>query len=225
MNRHLTIIGSLSIVFAVYFGRSSSAQVVPVPKSNQVVLGQLQLPPGTGSRGMHVIIDVADGESTNREWVELDDEFRFRSPFTGTLTKLEIATGMATIVHRLNAQELARLTNRKTVDVGTIDLRKRLQAHRLTLLSHDATTLRVGMWFEKPATDFSGNLPSLGSRQFTEMEAGKEMIWLIPSEFDTAYFLVEEPADKRRGRKWQSGKQELLGPFRATKLPNALKIQ
>lgn len=225
MNRHLSTASSLSVVFAVCFGCSSSAQVVLVPKSNQVVVGQLQLPPGTGSRGMHVIIDIADAGSTTREWVELDDEFRFRSSFTGTLKKLEIATGLATIVHQFSAQELTLLTKQKTVDIGTIDLRKRLQSLKVKLLSNSATTLRVGMWFEKPATDFLGSLPSLGSRQFSEIEAGKEMDWLIPAEFDTAYFLVEEPADKRRGQKWRSGKQELFGPFRSTKLPNQFKIK
>ncbi len=204
---------------------SLPAQVVPIPASNHEVVGQLQLPPGSGSRGMHVIIDVVNHGTKTREWLKLDEKFRFRSSFTGTLTKLEIATGVATIVHRLNAQELARLTKQATVDVGAIDLRKRLQAHKIKLLSDNATTLRIGMSLKEPARDFTGSLPSLGSRQFPEIEAGKEMNWLLPSEFDTAYFLVEEPADERRGREWRSGKQKLFGPFRSSDLPTELKIQ
>ena len=204
---------------------SLPAQVVPTPTSKQVVVGQLQLPTGSGSRGMHVIIDVANHESTNRQWLKLDEEFRFRSSFKGILTNLEIATGVATIVHRLNAQELAQLTKQNTVDVGTIDLRKRLQARKIKLLSDSATTLRIGMWLEEPARDFAGSLPSLGSRQFPEIEAGKEMNWLLPSEFDTAYFLVEEAANERRGREWRGGKQKLFGPFRSSELPTELKIQ
>lgn len=225
MKRHLAITGSLSVVFAVYFTCSSSMHAAAVPDSNSVVVGKLRLPPGTGSRGVHVIIDSSDGESTNREWVELDDGFGFRCSFSGTLKRLQIATGMATIVHQLNAQELKRLSKKKTVDIGTIDLRKRLQAYRFKLLSDDATTLRIGMWFEEPATDHSGNLPSLGSRQFSEIEAGKQMNWLIPSEFNVAYFLVEEPADERRGRKWKSGKQKRFGPFRFTRLPGEFEIR
>jgi len=225
MNRHLAIIGCLSAVFAMHLGCSSSAQEVQSPKLEQVVVGQLQLSAGNGARGVHVIIDIAKDGSTTREWLNLDDEFRFRSSFTGSLTKLEIATGVSTIVHRFNAQELARLTKQNSVDVGTIDLRKRLQAHKIKFSSEGASTLRTGMWLEKPNTDFAGNLPSLGSRQFPEIEAGKELDLLLPSEFDTAYFLVEEPADKRRGREWRSGKQNLFGPFRSSELPTELRIQ
>lgn len=225
MIRQLAMIASLSIVVAVNLGGSTSAQVVSIATSNQVVVGQLHLPRGNGSRGMHVIIDVANGKSTTREWLTLDKEFRFRSSFKGALKKLEIATGVATIAHRLNAQELALLKKRDTVDIGTIDLRGRLQSHKFVFLSKDATTLRIGMWLQKPATDFSGSLPSLGSRQFLEIDAGKEMNWLVPSQFDTAYFLVEEPADKRRGREWKSGQQQLFGPFSSAELPAKLKIQ
>jgi hypothetical protein len=203
----------------------ASAQEVLGSQSRNFVVGQLRLPAGDGARGVHVIIDIATDGSTTREWLNLDKDLRFRSSFTGSLTKLEIATGVSAIVHRINAQELARLTNQNAIDVGTIDLSNRLQAHKITFSSAGAKTLRTGMWLEKPNTDFEGNLPSLGSRQFPEIEAGKEMDLLLPSKFDAAYFLVEEPADKRRGREWRSGKQELFGPFRASELPAELRIQ
>lgn len=225
MNRHLSIIGFLSAVFAMHLGYSSSAQEVQSPKLEQVVVGQLQLPAGNGARGVHVIIDFAKDGSKAREWLSLDNKFRFRSTFTGALTKLKISTGVSNIVHQFNAQELARLMKNNSVDVGTIDLRKRLQAHKIKFSSEGASRLRTGMWLEKPNNDFAGNLPSLGSRQFQEIQAGKEMELLLPSEFDTAYFLVEEPADKRRGREWRSGKQKLFGPFRSSELPTELRIQ
>lgn len=218
------IIGSLVALLALNLSCSSSAQVVPTPALNQVIVGKLLLPPGSGSRGMHVILDIDIDDSLHREWLELDDVFSFRSSFTGTLKKLEVATGLASVVHQLNAQELAQLTKQDTVDIGIIDLREQLLSHKIKVLSEAATTLRIGMWLEQPMTDFSGNLPSLGSRQFPEIAAGKEADWLIPSEFDTVYFLVEEPADRRRGREWQSGRQKLFGPYRSTNLPAELSM-
>jgi len=210
-------------VLTVHLGCSRSAQ--EAPELTPMIVGQLQLPSGNGSRGMNVIIDIAKDELTNREWLKLDEEFRFQSSFTGTVKKLEISTGFSSVVHQIDAQELARLAKQNIVEIGTIDLRKRLQAHKIKLLSETATTLRAGMWFESPATDSSGNLPSLGSRQFPEIAAGLETNWLIPSEFDTVYFLVEEPADERRGREWRTGKQKLFGPFRLSEFPNELKME
>ena len=225
MNRLLAIVGCLTAVIAVHLGCYASAQEERSRRLTNIVVGQLRLPAGGGARGVHVIIDIANDGSTSREWLNLDSELRFRSSFAGSLTKLEIATGVSTTVHQFNAEELARLTKQNSIDVGTIDLLEQLQAHKIKFSSAGANTLRTGMWLEKPSTDFAGNLPSLGSRQFPEIEAGKEMDLLLPSKFDTAYFLVEEPADARRGREWRSGKQMLFGPFRSPELPTELRIQ
>lgn len=219
------LVGCLSALNVMHFSCSVSAQQDQPRHQEQVVFGQLQLPPGEGARGVHAIIDIARDGATTREWLELDDEFRFRSTFTGTLKELEIATGPSPVVYRLKAGELAQKKKKNAVDIGTIDLRQRMQAHTIKILSDEAATLRIGMFTEKPATDFEGNLPSLGSRQFPEVPAGQEMTWLLPSELDTAYFLVEEPVDERRGREWRSGKQKLFGPFRSSELPAELEFQ
>ncbi len=223
--RRRAIFRCILAVVAMCLSCSLPAQNVQNPKLDQVVVGQLQLPPGNGARGVHVIIDIVNDGSTTREWLNLDDAFRFQGSFTGALTRLEIATGVSTIVHRFNEPELAQLKKQNSVDIGIIDLRRRLQSHKITFFSEGAKTLRTGMWLEKPNTDFMGNLPSLGSRQFPEVKEGKEMDLLLPSEFDSAYFLLEEPADERRGREWRSGKQNLFGPFRSTELPAELRIQ
>ena len=225
MSMNRAIIGCLSAVFALHPGCSSTAHEAKNPKSERIVTGQLLLPDGIGARGVQVIIDIAKDGSTTREWLELNNDLKFQKSFNGTLTKLEIATGLSTIVHRLNAKELARPTQQNSVDVGTIDLRRRLQSHKIKFFSDGASVLRAGMWLEKPKTDFAGSLPSLGSRQFPEIETGNEMDLLLPSEFDAAYFLVEAPADKRRGKEWRSGKQKLFGPFRSSELPAELRLQ
>lgn len=225
MNRRLAMVGCLVAVMAMDLGCCASAQEERSRDLMNIVVGQLRLPAGNGARGVHVIIDISSDGSTTREWLELDDGLRFRSSFTGSLTRLQIVTGVSTLVHRFDAGELAGLTKGNSVDVGNIDLRRHLQAHKIKFSSAGANTLRAGMWLEKPSTDFAGNLPSLGSRQFPELEAGKEMDLLLPSRFDAGYFLVEEPADARRGRDWRSGKQRLFGPFRSPDLPAELRIQ
>lgn len=224
-NRLLLTICRLSAVLTVYLGCSAYAQEAPTPAEDRVIVGQLLLPAEDGPRGMHVIIDVAQGETISRQWLKLDGDSKFHSSFKGAPQQLEIATGLAHVVHRMGAQELARLTKQDTVDIGTIDLRTRLQSHKITMRSETATTLRAGMWFAAPATDFAGNLPSLGSRQFPEIAAGVEMNWLIPSQFEIVYLLVEEPADERRGREWRGGKQKLFGPYRPLELPHELTME
>ena len=219
------VIGCFLGIFAMQLGCSSLAQEMPIPKSERFVTGQLLLPEGEGTRGVHIIIDTVKDGSTTRQWLDLDHDLRFGKSFAGTLTKLEFATALSTIAHRFNHKELAKFTKKNAVDVGTVDLRKRLQSYKIKFSSDEASTLRVGMWLERPKTDFAGSLPSLGSRQFAEIEAGKEMALRLHSEFEGAYFLVEAPADKRRGREWRSGKQKLFGPFRSSELPPELKLQ
>lgn len=190
----------------------------------RLIKGQLRLPAGEGSRGIHVIVDIRGGRKTIRKWLELDDEFKFQSTYSGELESLEIATGPALIAHRLTAQDLAKFQKREFVDVGVIDLTKQLRGYKIKLTSENAPTIRLGMWRGKPGTDGLGNLPSLGSRQFREIKSGATVDWLLPSTFDSAYFLMEEPADNKRGRQWRTGKQKLFGPIQLSKMPRHFKI-
>lgn len=188
------------------------------------VVGQLLLPYGTGSRGVQVIATViSEDNAIHSEWLDLDEQYRFRGSLTGMLKELEIVTGIDKTVHQIVGQELVRFIKGDEIDIGTIDLRERLLSHKIKLTTGNkanTAALRIGMWFEKPPTGVS-----LGSRQFPEVSTGTEIEWLLPREFDRVYFLVERPANTRRGRNWRSGKQSLFGPFSSRELPTELKIE
>lgn len=225
ISRYFAKIGSILLIHLTAINSVLYAQPVEVRPIEKIVKGELLLPPGDGSRGIHLIIDVVNNESLNRHWLSLEEGFKFQKNFVGTLEKLEVATALSTIVYQLNEKELSQLASKSIVNLGTIDLRTQLKNHKITILSQNKNTLRIGMWLNKPVTDTSGYLPSLGSRQFPEIEAGTEINYLIPSKFDTAYFLLEEPSDNKRGKEWRSGKQKLFGPFSSSKLPSVLEIQ
>ncbi|MEM9664597.1 MAG: hypothetical protein AAF970_06675 [Bacteroidota bacterium] len=186
---------------------------------SHTVVGRLQLPAGTGARGLQVILEVENEASTYYEWLDLDQTWGFRTSVDGAVNTLEVVAGIDRTIYALDADALKPFTSGGTVDVGTIDLRASLHTHTFKLVSDTAPALRIGMWFEEPPADVS-----LGSRQFPEVAAGAASSWLLPTTFETVYFLVEKPADEQRGRDWSSGAQHLFGPFTSAELPGELRV-
>ena len=195
-------------------------QAVPSERS---VAGQVLLPPGDGSRGVEIISTVAlEGKQGERVWILFDEQGYFSHSFRGDLLRLSFSAGIQGELLVFEGPKLPELNESGRVEMGVIDLRHLLAIHRLRLLAAEGAPLgpvRVGMWFGKPPKDVS-----LGSRQFPEIAIGSEQEWLVPNNAEGVYFLVERPADARRGRNWWSGKQKLFGPFSFRNLPKELII-
>ena len=104
-------------------------------------------------------------------------------------------------------------------DVGDVDLRSLLVVRQIRVVDARTPVIRVSMWPNPPPVGVS-----LGSRQFPEIKTGSQTEWLIPADAETVYFLVEKPANELRGRNWQSGKQQLFGPFQLNSIPAKLKF-
>jgi hypothetical protein len=51
-----------------------------------------------------------------------------------------------------------------------------------------------------------------------------EVDWLLAPQTHSIHFLVERPADSRRGRDWRSGRQQLFGPFTTAQFPGELVV-
>lgn len=191
------------------------------------LVGQVLLPSGEGRRGVELWVTVTgDGQVAHATWVQFDARGYFSHPVKGTLTDVSVNVG-GREVYQLGATDLSVSNDLATMDIGDIDLRDRLVAHRLFLRPADGSLqgeVRVGMWFEPPPVGPRGEPVSLGSAQFPPVELGTEMEWLLPREEQSIYFLVERPVGSGRGREWRSGHQRLFGPFAFEDLPTVLVV-
>lgn len=219
MNPQATACVALFLAFTVAGG----CRVDPDP----VLVGQLLLPSGSGSRGVEILVTIAHNEQEARTvWVLFDDLGHFTHAFTGTLTSVTVTTGGRDI-HRLEAEDLPAPDPTGRIDLGVIDLRDRLAGHRLVLRAADgpsAGVVRIGMWIGPPPVGPRGEPVSLGSRQFPPVVLGSELEWLLPLEAGEVYFLVERPDGPGRGTEWRSGQQRLFGPFTTAKFPAELVL-
>ncbi|MCA8962427.1 MAG: hypothetical protein KDC38_18005 [Planctomycetes bacterium] len=200
----------------------------PSSTSEHVLVGQLRLPEGIGSRGVEVVISVHDGGGERRRiWVLFDEEGRFSSPLSGALTEVTVSTGLHEVLHRIGGDALPRADATGCIDVGVIDLRDRLVSRPLMLRAAPGAPpgdVRIALCFGPPPTGPQGENVSLGSRQFPEVALGISVDWLLPHGAKGIHFLVERPADAERGNKWRTGRQQLFGPFALEEIPSELRV-
>jgi hypothetical protein len=192
------------------------------------LVGQLVLPSGVGSRGVELVITASEaGGEPRPSWVQFDEQGRFAHSFRGTLNSLSVSTGVWAELERLDAEELSQVDDAGHVDVGVIDLRDRLTAHRVVTRAAEgapAGEVRIAMCFGLPPVGPAGGRMELGSRQFPPVPLGAEVEWLLPRAAPSVYFLVERPLDPGREGTWRTGSQQLFGPFTSATLPAELSV-
>jgi len=215
------------LVFAAacaHGGEAAREQHAASPE--RVMVGQVLLPSGFGSRGVEVLITVTGADSGTRTvWVLFDEQGRFAHTLRGSLTDVRITAGIGDEVHRIDTEDLPEVNRAGRIDLGVIDLRERLSMHRMVLRAADGKPqgdVRVAMWFGLPPVGPEGEPVSLGSRQFPQVALGSEVEWLLSHEAHSIYFLVERPSGVGRGTKWRSGHQRLFGPFTSAEIPAEL---
>ena len=187
-----------------------------------VLVGQLLLPEGNGSRGVEVRISAAT-EDAEITWVLFDDRGHFTHPFTSGLSQVIVTAGA--VVHQIDASDLPRANLEGRIDFGVIDLRAQLTEHRLFVRAAEGSAagdVRVGMWFGPPPVGPFGEPVSLGSRQFPPVALGSETAWLMPNDAHSIYFVVERPSGFDGEPQWLGGHQRQFGPFAAARLPAEL---
>lgn len=193
---------------------------------NSSLVGQLILPGAGGSRGVEIIAQYIDADGKPQPaWVLFDEQGRFAHTFAGRLTTVRVTAGAD--VHRIDAQHLPAPNRSGQFDLRVVDLRDRLREYRVQVRAADGAEpgdVRIGLWIGPPPTGPQGEPVSLGSAQFPAIPLGSEVDWLIPPETHSIYFLVERPADSRRGRDWRSGRQQLYGPFTTAQFPRELIV-
>lgn len=200
----------------------------PAAGSHELTLvGQVLLPGGFARRGLevHASVTSPDGESLD-EWLLFDGEGRFSHAFRGALEHVTVYAG-GFEVFRMDREALPESGGAAGMDAGVIDLRERLKRHVLTVRSEEGRAtgdVRVAMWSGPPPVGPRGGRVELGSRQFPSSAVGEEQEWLVPVEAQGIHFLVELPADSRRGVEWRSGSQQLFGPFTSAELPTELLL-
>ena len=127
----------VSLLLSIPITNACSGEPFQLPQSSaseQNLVGRVLLPPGSGSRGVEVVLTVskAGGEPQQR-WVLFDDEGRFSASFNGTISRVIVSTGLRSEVHRIEADDLPEVNAAGQVELGVIDLRERLTRHRLKL--------------------------------------------------------------------------------------------
>lgn len=218
---------AVSVSLAVACARSKEPErESQAARPNSSLVGQLLLPGQGGSRGVEILAQSID---TNGEpqpaWVRFDEQGRFAHTFEGRLANVRVTAGAE--VQRIDAQQLPAADHAGQIDLGVIDLRDRLHEHRLRLRAADGAEqgdVRVGLWIGPPPVGPQGEPVSLGSAQFPAIPLGSDVEWLLPPETHSIHFLVERPADSRRGRDWRSGRQQLFGPFTTADFPPELVV-
>lgn len=204
-------------------GETNEHRGHPTPMAG-VLVGQLLLPEGNGSRGVEVQV-VAATEDAAITWVLFDDRGNFIHPFTSGLSRVFVTAGA--VVHQIDASDLPRSNQAGRIDVGVIDLRAKLTEHRLFVRAAEgkaAGEVRVGMWSGLPPVGPRGEPVSLGSRQFPPVALGSETAWLIPNDAHSIYFVVERPSGFDGEAQWLGGHQRQFGPFTAARLPAELSM-
>lgn len=219
---HASLIWSLMFAtVACSCGNTNEHLGRPTPVAG-VLVGQLLLPEGNGSRGVEVQVSAAT-EDAAITWVLFDEQGHFTHPFTSGLSRVTVTAGA--VVHQIDASELPRANQDGRIDVGAIDLRARLTEHRMFVRAAEgkaAGEVRIGMWFGPPPVGPRGEPVSLGSRQFPPVALGSETAWLMPTDAHSLYFVVERPSGFGRETQWLGGHQRHFGPFHAARLPAEL---
>ncbi len=227
MKLHTAALFALLLVFAAACARGGEpARDQQAASPERMMVGQVLLPSGFGSRGVEVLITVTGTDSGTRTvWVLFDEQGRFAHTFRGSLTDVRVTAGIRAEVHRVDTEDLPEVNQAGQIDLGVIDLRDRLSRHRMVLRAAGGKPqgdVRVAMWFGLPPVGPGGEPVSLGSRQFPPVALGREVEWLLSHEAHSIYFLVERPSGLGRGTKWRSGHQRLFGPFTSAKIPAEL---
>ena len=218
---------ALLVLLAVGHARPGEPAGGPPDDPPEITLvGRLLLPEGAGSRGVEVIVTVAEtGNDPRRVWLLFDEHGRFAETLKARPTRVTVTAGIGAEVHRVDAGDLPAAGPEGRIDLGEIDLRDRLTRHRMVVRAADgkpAGDVRVAMWSGPPPVGPQGEPVSLGSRQFPPVTLGTELEWLLAHDAHSIHFLVERPADDGRGIEWRSGRQTLFGPFRSTEIPSEL---
>lgn len=190
--------------------------------------GRLLLPPGEGSRGVEVVVTVADADGEPRRvWLLFDEEGRFTHALDGRLTSVTVSTGLRAELHRIDAAALPSADATGRIDIGEVDLRERLTRHRLLLRAAQGAApgeVRVALCFGPPPVGPYGERVELGSRQFPPAPLGSDVEWLLPSPPDARaiHFLVERPDPAGT---WRGGPQQAFGPYDPGALPAELAVE
>jgi len=223
-----TLFAVITAVTAVGLCRGEPASDRDPAASAHTLVGQLLLPPGSGSRGVEVVATFTEaGSEPRNKWVLFDEAGRFSETFRGRLTRLVVSTGLGAEVHSIEAEGLPGINQAGQVDVGVIDLRDRLIRHRLILRVAEGALqgdVRVAMFSGLPHVGPRGEPVSLGSRQFPPVALGSEIEWLLPLKVESLYFLVERPVGPASKPEWRGGYQRLFGPFTSDNLPTELTM-
>ncbi len=210
--------------FSLCHGEPALHRADPAP--TQTLVGQLLLPPGSGSRGVEVVATFTEtGSEPRDQWILFDEEGRFSDTVRGHLGRVVVSNGHRTALYAIEADDLPEVNQAGQVDLGVMDLRDRLINHRLTLRAAEGAAqgkVRVGMFFDLPPVGPRGEPVSLGSRQFPPVALGSEMEWLLQPEVQSLYFLVERPVGPAHEPQWRGGYQRLFGPFASPDLPTEL---
>ncbi|MDB4324793.1 hypothetical protein N9971_00455 [bacterium] len=192
------------------------------------MVGRLLLPPGSGSRGVEVVVTVTEvGSEPRDQWILFDEAGRFSATLQGSLTRIIVSTGLRTKLHLIETEDLPEINEAGRIDVGLIDLRDQLTRHRMFLRVAEGASsgeVRTAMFFDPPPVGPSGEPVALGSRQFPPVALGSEVEWLLPHQAESIYFLVERPLGSTLGGKWRSGYQRLFGPFTSANVPTELAM-
>ncbi|MFT5232695.1 MAG: hypothetical protein ACI9UK_001241 [Candidatus Krumholzibacteriia bacterium] len=218
-----TLFTVLLVLVAACTHGGEPAKDQPAASPEPIMVGQILLPNGSGSRGVEVRIEVMRADSgVQTIWVLFDEQGRFSHTIRGNLTSLRVVAGLGAEVHRIGTKDLPDINQAGQIDLGVIDLRDRLSRHRMMVRAADRRSqgeVRVAAWFGLPPVGPEGEPVSLGSRQFPSIAIGSEIEWLLSHDAHSIYFLVERPSDLSTETRWRSGRQQLFGPFNSAEIP------
>ena len=223
-----SIVATLSILTTV-FAPSCVRQVEPAPEpalhaTANVLVGQLVLPPGSGSRGVEVVV-TSGGAEGYPTWELFDDEGRFAHSFDVRPREVSVSTGLGPDLLNIAIDDATAVNASGELDLGELDLRDTLASHAMVVRASDGAApgaARMALCFGLPPVGPSGEPVALGSRQFPPFTLGDERHWLIPHDTDAIYFLVERGTGT--DREWRSGSQQLFGPFTSSAIPGELLV-
>lgn len=175
----LLVTTRLALVFVLAALSGCNGKPVSEPPGalvERILVGQLLLPNGPGSRGVEVQVLTASGKGEPRAiWVLFDEEGHFSHSFREKLSNVKVTAGIGWEIYGIDAGDLPKVNQAGQIDVGTINLRDHLMRHHLKLSAADGKPegdVRVAMWLGLPPVGPSGEPVSLGSRQFPPVALG-----------------------------------------------------
>lgn len=196
------------------------------PREISRVVGQLLLPGEGGRRGVELQAWFAAPDGAERQfWILPDADGRFDREVFGTLTRARVTAGSEVL--RVDVDALASVDSDGLLDLGAIDLRDRLVAYRVRMRAPEGApggAVRAGLWLGPPQRGPQGELPSLGSMQFSSYAIGDEIEWLLPPDEGEIYFLVERPRSPDHTDPWFGGRQYVFGPYASADFPLELVL-